>query len=122
MLAPAARDDILIPRSGIRIWKPDSTCVGRSCKVSTQLGMHLDTMDMDSSYGDDTIIVKIKFLLCFGTADRGRQSGRKDTNPSLTAVQLILMLIICAAVATRKMPTLRTYTEQLMLQGRAEAK
>ena len=64
-LALATEDDILILDPESEFGNLTVALGGEVVKVSATSGMHLNAMDMDSSYGDDTnpLIEKSEFLL-----------------------------------------------------------
>ena len=103
-LALATEDDILILDPESEFGNLTVALGGEVVKVSATSGMHLNAMDMDSSYGDDTnpLIEKSEFLLSVFEQLIGQAIWAQRINPSLTAVQLILIVIISAAVIPRK--------------------
>ena len=122
-LALATEDDILILDPESEFGNLTVALGGEVVKVSATSGMHLNAMDMDSSYGDDTnpLIEKSEFLLSvFEQLVGAGNLGAKDKS----------IIDRCTASVYRYYqqgnymgtpPTLQDFREELLKQNEPEA-
>ena len=121
-LALATEDDILILDPESEFGNLTVALGGEVVKVSATSGMHLNAMDMDSSYGDDTnpLIEKSEFLLSvFEQLVGAGNLGAKDKSIIDRCTADTYRDYICSGY-TKEVPTLKDLYRQLMLQEEPE--
>lgn len=123
-LALATEDDILILDPESEFGNLTVALGGEVVKVSATSGMHLNAMDMDSSYGDDTnpLIEKSEFLLSvFEQLIGAGNLGAKDKSIIDRCTADTYRDYIRSGY-TKEVPTLKDLYRQLMLQEEPEAR
>ena len=123
-LALATEDDILILDPESEFGNLTVALGGEVVKVSATSGMHLNAMDMDSSYGDDTnpLIEKSEFLLSvFEQLVGAGNLGAKDKSIIDRCTADTYRDYIRSGY-TKEVPTLKDLYRQLMLQEEPEAR
>ena len=123
-LALATEDDILILDPESEFGNLTVALGGEVVKVSATSGMHLNAMDMDSSYGDDTnpLIEKSEFLLSvFEQLVGAGNLGAKDKSIIDRCTADTYRDYIRSSY-TKEVPTLKDLYRQLMLQEEPEAR
>lgn len=123
-LALATEDDILILDPESEFGNLTVALGGEVVKVSATSGMHLNAMDMDSSYGDDTnpLIEKSEFLLSvFEQLVGAGNLGAKDKSIIDRCTADTYRDYICSGY-TKEVPTLKDLYRQLMLQEEPESR
>ena len=123
-LALATEDDILILDPESEFGNLTVALGGEVVKVSATSGMHLNAMDMDSSYGDDTnpLIEKSEFLLSvFEQLIGAGNLGAKDKSIIDRCTADTYRDYIRSGY-TKEVPTLKDLYRPLMLQEEPEAR
>ena len=123
-LALATEDDILILDPESEFGNLTVALGGEVVKVSATSGMHLNAMDMDSSYGDNTnpLIEKSEFLLSvFEQLVGAGNLGAKDKSIIDRCTADTYRDYIRSGY-TKEVPTLKDLYRQLMLQEEPEAR
>ena len=123
-LALATEDDILILDPESEFGNLTVALGGEVVKVSATSGMHLNAMDMDSSYGDDTnpLIEKSEFLLSVFEQLIGAGNLDAKDKSIIDRCTADTYRDYIRSGYTKEVPTLKDLYRQLMLQEEPEAR